>query len=109
MSTLGEHLANERLAQNPPPKTDNAPDLETLLTIMVREQASDLIVKTGSYPAIRVDGRIRFLSDQPTTPEFANAMLSRVLNDTYLQIFLERGEAALSSLAEYLEGRRAHS
>jgi twitching motility protein PilT len=96
MSTLGEHLASERLAQNVPPRTDVAPDLESLLTIMVREQASDLIVKTGSYPAIRVDGRIRFLSDQPTTPEFSNAMLSRVLNDTYLQIFLERGEVDTS-------------
>ncbi|MEN8151824.1 MAG: PilT/PilU family type 4a pilus ATPase [Planctomycetota bacterium] len=96
MNTLGEHLANERLAQNVPPRTDNAPDLETLLTIMVREQASDLIVKTGSYPAIRVDGRIRFLSDQATTPEFANEMLSRVLSETYLQMFMERGEVDTS-------------
>jgi len=96
MSTLGEHLASERLAKDVPPRNDVAPDLETLLTIMVREQASDLIVKTGSYPAIRVDGRIRFLSDQPTTPEFSNVMLSRVLNDTYLQIFLERGEVDTS-------------
>jgi len=96
MSTLGEHLASERLAKDVPPRNDVAPDLETLLTIMVREQASDLIVKTGSYHAIRVDGRIRFLSDQPTTPEFSNVMLSRVLNDTYLQIFLERGEVDTS-------------
>jgi len=96
MSTLGEHLASERLAQNVPPRTDVAPDLEALLTIMVREQASDLIVKTGSYPAMRVDGRIRFLSDQPTTSEFSNAMLSRILSDSHLQIFLERGEVDTS-------------
>jgi twitching motility protein PilT len=98
MSNLSQHLAAERLAQAQAeaPRHDLAPDLETLLTIMVREQASDLIVKTGSWPAIRVDGRIRFLSDQPTTPEFANGMLSRILNDTYLQIFLERGEVDTS-------------
>lgn len=98
MSNLSQHLAAERLsqAQAETPRHDLAPDLETLLTIMVREQASDLIVKTGSCPAIRVDGRIRFLSDQTTTPEFANGMLSRILNDSYLQIFLERGEVDTS-------------
>ncbi len=53
MSALEEHLASERLAQKPPPRADSAPDMETLLTIMVREQASDLIVKTGSCAIIK--------------------------------------------------------
>jgi twitching motility protein PilT len=109
MSTLGDHLASERLNQGASQGNDAAPDLETLLTIMVRENASDLIVKTGSYPALRVDGRIRFVSDQKTTAEFANSMLSRILNDTYLQIFLERGEVDTSYEMEGVGRFRANA
>jgi len=46
-----------------------------LFRTMVNEGASDLFIKTGSRPAIRVDGKIQFLSETPTTPEFSHELL----------------------------------
>lgn len=45
--------------------TVNQPSLHDFLRLMVKEHASDLILKAGSCPAIRLAGSIRFLGDQP--------------------------------------------
>ena len=50
------------------PKGDSEPELDDLFQIMIQEGGSDLLLKTGSCPAIRVDGLIRFISDQRTSP-----------------------------------------
>jgi twitching motility protein PilT len=52
---------------------------EDLFRLAVREKASDLLVKTHGCPSIRVDGRIRFLSDLKTTPAQAAELLSAVV------------------------------
>jgi len=50
-------------------------EFHTLLSKMVKARASDLFIKVGSPPSMRIDGRIRFLQDEPTTPEQAKKIL----------------------------------
>ena len=45
------------------------PSLKELLKLMVKEQASDLILKAAGCPAIRVAGMIRFIGDTPLPHE----------------------------------------
>jgi Tfp pilus assembly ATPase PilU len=40
------------------------PKLRDFLRIMVKENASDLVLKANGCPAVRVTGVIRFLGDQ---------------------------------------------
>ncbi len=46
---------------------------------MVKEQASDLILRTGYRPAVRVEGKIRFLCEDVFTEEQANDLLDSIL------------------------------
>ena len=57
----------------------NAPTLKELLHIMTKEQASDLIIKAGGCPAMRVSGVIRFLGDTPLTHEVMKQYLADAL------------------------------
>jgi Tfp pilus assembly ATPase PilU len=45
------------------------PSLKELLRLMVKERASDLILKAGGCPAMRVAGVIRFIGDTPLSHE----------------------------------------
>ena len=68
--------------------TLNHPPLQDFLRIMVKEQASDLILKAGSCPAIRLAGTIRFLGDQP----LPQAVMERFITE----IVDERGRAEIA-------------
>ncbi len=48
--------------------------------VMVKEKASDLILREGERPAIRVEGKVRFLSDERFGQEDAEALLSAILS-----------------------------
>ncbi|MEY2714422.1 MAG: hypothetical protein RIT24_765, partial [Planctomycetota bacterium] len=50
-----------------PATTGGDPKLSDFLRMMVKEGASDLVLKTGGCPAIRQSGAIRFVGDQPLT------------------------------------------
>ena len=67
------------------------PKLGELLRIMVKEQASDLILKVGGCPAMRVAGVIRFLGDEPLSHDLLNTYLEEVLDDRRRQEFHESG------------------
>jgi twitching motility protein PilT len=54
-------------------------ELEGLLQTVVRDGASDLILKIGSFPAMRLLGRVRFIADEKITPQFALGVLQRLL------------------------------
>src|SRR5687767_2551797 len=47
--------------------------------VMVKEQASDLILRTGQRPVARVEGKIRFLSEEVLTEAQADALLAHIL------------------------------
>ncbi len=50
-------------------------DFHTLLSKMVKARASDLFIKVGSPPSMRIDGRIRFLQGEPTSTDAAKKIL----------------------------------
>ncbi|MCR9248049.1 MAG: PilT/PilU family type 4a pilus ATPase [bacterium] len=57
------------------------PKLRDFLRIMIKENASDLVLKTHGCPAVRVAGVIRFLGDQPLPPELMRSFADEVLSD----------------------------
>jgi twitching motility protein PilT len=50
-------------------------EFHSLLSKMVKARASDLFIKVGSPPSMRIDGRVRFLQDEPTSAEEAKKIL----------------------------------
>ena len=66
---------------------------DELFRHMVQAGGSDLIVRTLGRPSIRVDGRVRFLSDIPVTPAFAQEMLDQILDQRQQDAFFRTGEA----------------
>lgn len=68
-------------------------DLDTLLKTMVQEGASDMILKTGGYPAIRAQRLVRYISDEKIESEFARSVLSRLLDEDEIRVFKLHGEA----------------
>ncbi|HLQ39176.1 MAG TPA: PilT/PilU family type 4a pilus ATPase [Planctomycetota bacterium] len=57
------------------------PKLKDFLRIMVKENASDLVLKSGGCPAIRVAGQIRFLGDTPLPRDLLLSFGEEVLTD----------------------------
>src|SRR5262245_48263553 len=55
------------------------PDPFEHFKVMVKERASDLILREGERPAMRVEGRVRFLGEARFTPENAEALLAAIL------------------------------
>ncbi len=71
-------------------------DLAVLLRRMVEENASDLILKVGTPPALRIDGSVRITEDDPVTEEFSRSALEQMLQPVQLKRFEQRGEADFS-------------
>ncbi len=69
------------------------PSLDDLLQIMVKERASDLILKTGGCPAMRVAGQIRFLGDLPMDAQQLKRFLGDIVPQAERQHFLAHGAA----------------
>ncbi|MEO6593165.1 MAG: ATPase, T2SS/T4P/T4SS family, partial [Planctomycetota bacterium] len=67
------------------------PKLRDFLRIMVKEGASDLVLKTNGCPAVRVAGVIRFLGDQPLPAELMRAYAEEILNERGRGEFEEMG------------------
>ncbi len=65
---------------------------DELFRLTVREGASDLIIKTHGCPCVRVNGKIRFVSDIKTTPEQADELVARVVPEQLTKRFLAEGE-----------------
>ena len=55
--------------------------------VMVKERASDLLLREGERPAIRVEGKIRYLTDERFTPEDGEALLSAILSPEEVAAF----------------------
>ncbi|MEO7404062.1 MAG: type IV pili twitching motility protein PilT, partial [Burkholderiales bacterium] len=52
-----------------------------LLRLMLTKKASDLFITTGFPPAIKIDGRITPVSQQPLTPQHTAELTRSVMND----------------------------
>ena len=67
------------------------PNLKELLKLMVKEDASDLILKACGCPAIRVAGSIRFIGDTPLSHELMVSYLEQVLDRRGLEEYKRVG------------------
>lgn len=66
-------------------------DFQELLKRMVKERASDLFLKVGSPPSLRIDGKIRFMQADALNPEVAGTILETVRR-ARIEDFGESGE-----------------
>ena len=67
------------------------PNLDDLLRIMVKERASDIILKSGGCPAMRVAGQIRFLGDTPLELAQLKLFLNEIVPESDRAAFLRTG------------------
>ena len=67
-------------------------DVNELLKVMVRRGASDLHLKAGSPPVIRVDGELYLLEEEPVTPDQMKDHAASVMSDKQIAIFSEQNE-----------------
>jgi twitching motility protein PilT len=72
------------------------PSIRDFLHIVVKEGASDLILKAGSCPAIRLSGVIRFLGDTPLEAEPLHDYLDEILTTRQQEEFKDNGAADLA-------------
>jgi len=70
--------------------------LRDLLKTAVARGASDLMLKAGSPPALRVNGRLRFLSAPDVTPQFATDAAHEITRDDQRATFEREGEVDLA-------------
>jgi twitching motility protein PilT len=66
---------------------------DELFRHLVQAQGSDLIVRVNGRPSIRVDGKVRFISDIPVAPALAQEIFERVLDARQQEQFFRSGEA----------------
>ena len=66
---------------------------EDLFRHLVQAQGSDLIVRVNGRPSIRLDGKVRFISDIPATPALVQEIFERVLDARQQDAFFRTGEA----------------
>jgi len=83
-------------------------DTRDLFKIIVKEKASDLIIKSGACPAMRAQGRIKFISETKVPDAFAEALVAQVLPERTRARFEETGEADASYEVEGVGRFRAN-
>ncbi len=62
-------------------------DLKRLLEKMVRDNASDLHLKSGSPPVFRIDGRLEILDDPPLAPDELKAAGLQIMTVEQQKVF----------------------
>ena len=67
-------------------------NVDELLQIVVQRGASDLHLKAGSPPAIRVDGELYLLDEEAITPEEMKDHAAQVMYDKQIAAFSENNE-----------------
>lgn len=68
-------------------------DIENLFRHVVDAGGSDLLLRVNGRPSMRVDGRVRFLSDIVLTARMADKILGQVLDELQTEQFFRSGEA----------------
>jgi len=67
-------------------------DIDELLKIMVDKGASDLHLKSGSPPVVRVDGELYILEGDDITPEGMKEYAAAIMTDKQIVIFSDQNE-----------------
>ena len=66
--------------------------IDDLLSEMMARNASDLHIKAGSPPVIRVDGELALLDEPPLTPEDTKDVAASIMTDKQIRRFSEHNE-----------------
>lgn len=69
------------------------PSLQKILTYAVKHGASDVHLTVGSPPAIRIDGTIRFIGEDPITNDDNMSFLDDIMDGEDKERFLRSGDA----------------
>lgn len=70
----------------------NLKEIENLFRLMVKYKASDLHLKVGSPPIMRISGKVGRLETEPYTNEKIRKMLYEILDSSQIQQFEESGD-----------------
>jgi twitching motility protein PilT len=72
-------------------------DLNEILTIAVKAKGSDVHIKTGLPPIVRIDGKLHPIPNAPRlTPDVVGNMSQGIMNDRQRRIFEENSEVDLA-------------
>lgn len=72
-------------------------ELNDILTVAVKAKGSDIHIKTGLPPIVRIDGRLHPIPNAPRlTPEIVATMAHSMMNQRQRQIFEEHWEVDLA-------------
>jgi twitching motility protein PilT len=67
-------------------------NLKSLLERMVREESSDLHLKAGSPPVLRIDGKLRVLKEEPLSPEELRKTAQQIMTKDQQDEFIRTKE-----------------
>jgi twitching motility protein PilT len=72
-------------------------DLNEILTIAVKARGSDVHIKTGLPPIVRIDGKLHPIPNaQRLSPDVVNSMANMMMNDRQRRIFEENSEVDMA-------------
>ena len=66
--------------------------IDELLSEMMTRNASDLHLKAGSPPVLRVDGELSLMDQPPLTPEDTKDVAASIMTDKQIRRFSEHNE-----------------
>jgi twitching motility protein PilU len=84
-------------------------DLNALLSVMVKNKASDLFISAGREPSIKVDGKIHPINKIPLTPRETKEMVYSIMTDAQQKEFDETKECNFAISAKRLGRFRVSS
>lgn len=73
--------------------------ISKLAVLLNKEKGSDIIVNANAHPAVKIDGKVRYLKDIMITPEDAVALVKSVMSDHQWRTFEETNE--MNFMLEY--------
>ncbi|MEW8195005.1 MAG: PilT/PilU family type 4a pilus ATPase [Candidatus Thiodiazotropha sp.] len=84
-------------------------DLNALLSVVVKNKASDLFITAGREPSIKVDGKIHPINKTPLTPMQTKEMVYSIMTDAQQKEFDETKECNFAISAKSLGRFRVSS
>jgi len=62
-------------------------ELKTLLEKMVKDGASDLHLKAGTPPILRIDGKLQILKEEPMSPDELKSIALKIMTKNQQEEF----------------------
>lgn len=80
--------------------------IHELLETAINHRASDLIIRSGSKPAMRVDGNLEFIGDYTITPDDAEELIHSIIYSSIRDYLLQVGTSGVKmSIEDMVESK----